>query len=485
VNLKKGTIALIAGWAVQLLAGYALNRFLARTFDLAAFGVYGLVMTLLLWIEILVITGIPTAVQKFVAARPAGAGSILSAAARLELGLAIALSASLFLAAPGLAALFRNPELSLYLRLVALNLPFYGFFHLFAAFQNGLRRFDLQALCTAAYGAFKLGFVAGAVAIRPTLTSAFVGNIFGSVASLILAAALAGNRWREKPSGGRELARFAVPALLYFMMVQLILSIDLWLVNYHVGGAAGGYYFAAGNVARIPFYLLSGLSATVLPTISHALEEAGGGDRVRSLVAAAMRFLFLLVAPVLAFLGAYSKPMLALLFSGAYEPAAGALRVLAAAMSVLAFGTLFLTVINADGRPAVSFRIAAVTAGLDAVLNGVFVPRFGLMGAAFSTFAAVTAGTAWAVADVLGRFRVRVPAASLAKIALAACIPAGFGFLVPVRGLAVLPAGLAGFAAYGAVLFAIGEIRKQELEALFWKKKNPEPVPVPSDTASP
>jgi O-antigen/teichoic acid export membrane protein len=484
VNFKKGSLVLILGWSVQLLAGYVLNRFLARTFDLGAFGTYGLIMTLLLWVEIFVITGLPTAVQKFVPSHGRNAASILSAAARLEFAMALVLSVGLFAAAPFLASVFSRPDAATVFRLAFLNLPFYGFFHLFAAYQNGLRKFGRQALCIGAYGLFKLGCVAAAVSLDPSLIAAFTGNLFGSTASLVLAFGFSGRSVWMRPSHERELIRFAAPALAYSLMIQLLLSADLWMVDYHLGGEAGGRYFAAANVARIPFYLLSGLTATVLPTLSHALTE-GVMTRVRGLIRGAVRFLALLVAPAAMLLIVFSPRVLSLLFSDAFVPAAGTLRILVPAMSGLAFFTLFLTVINADGRPATSFGIAAATSVLDVALNLLWVPSLGGRGAALATLAAVSAGLCWGAADVLFRFRVRPPWRSLMKIFVAACGLAACAAWIPSQGLWFVLSTAAALAAYGALLMGFGEIKRDDWKALFSKKAGPEPMPGPPGAVSP
>jgi O-antigen/teichoic acid export membrane protein len=68
--------------------------------------------------------------------------------------------------------------------------------------------------------------------------------------------------------------------------------------------------------------------------------------------------------------------------------------------------TLFLTLINADGRPRKSFLIAGAAAAADLALNLALVPRLGIRGAAVASLIACGAGMAGR-ADVL-----RVPVAS-------------------------------------------------------------------------
>ena len=83
-GFKKGTIYLILGWTTQLCAGYFLNFWLGRKLGVEGYGTYGVVMSILLWIEVGVISGLPTAIQKFVSANESRALSIMKAAVRIQ-----------------------------------------------------------------------------------------------------------------------------------------------------------------------------------------------------------------------------------------------------------------------------------------------------------------------------------------------------------------------------------------------------------------
>jgi O-antigen/teichoic acid export membrane protein len=63
MDLRKGTLFLILAWAVVLVTGYGLTLVLARLLTREALGDYGLVMSVLVWLEIVVINGLPVAVQ--------------------------------------------------------------------------------------------------------------------------------------------------------------------------------------------------------------------------------------------------------------------------------------------------------------------------------------------------------------------------------------------------------------------------------------
>jgi len=55
------------GQAVFLLCGYGVHIFLARRFGPSLYGNFGVVISILVWFELAVIRGLPTAIQKFIA----------------------------------------------------------------------------------------------------------------------------------------------------------------------------------------------------------------------------------------------------------------------------------------------------------------------------------------------------------------------------------------------------------------------------------
>ena len=474
MNLKRGALTLMAGWSAILVAGYLLNMVLARWFSTGAFGNYGFVMAVLMWFEIFVINGMPVAVQKFVSARREQAHSILWTAARVQLALVTVLTASLMISAPVFAAAFRDAKLTPYFRLAFLNLPFYAFFHLFVSFQNGLRRFGKQAACYAFYGWAKLGCSLGLCALHRSLEAALIGNAAGSAISLVLAYSLLEEREIRPSAQTGELVRFAAPVLLYSLMAQLLMSIDFWCVKYFLGETASGYYNTAGILARIPFYLLAGLSAVMLPTISAGIAE-GSIERVRNTIRDATRFSLMLLVPVSVLLTVYSRETAALLFESRLAPSGEAMEYLVWAFSAVAMMTLFLTLVNADGRPQKSFRIAGLAVAVDLALNLALVPRMGIRGAAIASLFACGTGALLGGADVLKKFRAVPSAASAWKLALASAALLLCVLLIRPAGAGFVWTAMLGSAAYGAVLMAFGEIRRRDLALFSLKSGTPAP----------
>jgi stage V sporulation protein B len=473
MNLKRGALYLMTGWFAILVTGYGLNLVLARWFPLGSFGDYGTVMTLLLWIEIFVITGLPFAVQKFVSAHETEGRSIFWAALRIQAAVTLGLTALLVLSAPLFAGLFRDARLTPYFRLAFLNLPFYGFFHLVVSYHNGRRSFAKQGFCYVFYGLAKLGSVLLLCRFHPSLESAFAGNILGSALSLAFAWALVNDRGARPSRFGRELIRFALPALLYSLMTQLLMSVDLWSVRTLFGDKASGQYYVAATLSRIPYYALAGLSAVLMPVISEALSS-GAVDRAGRTMRNAVRYAAILLVPLCLLMTVYRKEILTLLFPDRFLPAGPVLGVLACAMTAMALLNMLLTLISADGRPSQSSRIAAASVAADLGLIALLAPRYGAPGAAWASLAAIGLACVWGAADILRKYAAFPGLPSIGRIGLATAGLLACLLLIPVRGREFIAAGAAGIAVFGGVLLLTGELRRDDLKVF-----SPSPGPVP------
>ena len=482
MSLRRGTLFLVLAWAAVLITGYALTLVLTRTLDQKTYGDYGLVMSVLLWLEIIVINGIPYAVQKFTASHREAALSIFKSGLFVQTAAAVALYGLAFALAPLLSNVFQDNKLTLYFRIAFLNVFVYGFLHLLASFQNGLGRFGRQAFLLTLFAFGKMGFVILFVALGRSLVWAFWGNAAGAMLGIAAGILWTPRPWKEPVYDPKPLIRFAAPSVLYSLAVTLILTVDLWFVNRGLGKEASAVYVASSQIARIPYFLVFGLSAAVLPTAASAIA-AKNLRKVRNTIEQAFRFLLMLSLPTAILATLYRREVVSLLFPSQYAPGSDVLGILIWGMTFLALLVVMTTVINADGRPGLSFLITSAVVVLDMVLNAWLVPRFGIRGAAAATTAAVGAGAACAFLEVKRRFRFSPKWKSVLRIALAALVPAVFGLWVPATGLRLVLVAVGAAVLYGLVLAATREIRKDELMDLFRPGRNasagPEETMVP------
>lgn len=489
-----GTALHLGAQLAVLGSAYIVAVVLARALGPALYGVYGVVYSVLLTVELIGRLGIPQAVSKLVAERAGPSPHLEATGVTLALLVYLALFAGFWLAAPGMAALFDIPDGTRLFRIAALDIPFYGLYFMVVHILNGRRAFARESLASVLYGSVKAAGILVLAWLGPTLEGALIVNVLGSVVALgFVLAAVGRSPFRFTVVEARPILRLALPAALIGFGSQLLLALDLWALNVlgvAVAEAEKGLYVAASNIARIPNLLAFVMTAVLVPSLAHALAAGDSGLARRSLLGA-MRFLAATLLPGCALIAANAGDIMALLFSEDYAAGAGLLATLIFAQG-LGF-TLFMTlggVLMAADRAGQAAVLALGALPLALLLNTLLIPRLGAPGAALASL--LSLGTAVLLAAVLVRRRIGalVDPGMLARTLLVTLVVGLAGHLIAGRGTALLLelAVLAGLAL--ALLALLGVVSRADLEPFLPARLKPSPAdppagPAPSGRAPP
>jgi len=485
-RLAQGVIYLLLSQAFFVLSLYILHATLARAFTPAEYGLFSVVMAILTWVEIAVNTGVPSAVQKFLAEDTRMASAIEGWAMRLQ-GLSAGLIFLLFLTlAPLIAALLQDKRLGFYLRLAALDIPILAFYALFRGILNGFQAFGQQAITTVAYSLARVGGILLLVLLGFALAGAFIGNALASLVPLVLAFFLSrrlkGREDRvmnlESVSGlsavgrgvsGAHLFRFALPVILFTLSSNLLINIDLYGVKALIADETiVGFYAAAANLANAPRFVLLAFSFVLLPSLSEALASRDK-RRAEGHIRQVLRFLVLMLLPTIVMVNATSGPLVRFIFSAVYSPAAPFLKVLILSISLHVVYFTLVTVILAEDRPHLAFGISALLIPLSVFANWILITLYGALGGAYASLLSHLIGVLIVGAYVLKRFKTALDSASLFRALAASMVVYLLARLYFASGIMILPNYLVLFMIYFLLLYLLGEIRREDL-SLFMVK---------------
>jgi O-antigen/teichoic acid export membrane protein len=195
----RGFLVITGAKAWFLLTGAVVNLGLPSFFDrfadqgAAAFGDFNLVMNLVSILNMVMIAGTLQAVSKIVSEVPAQAGSVVRQSLRVQLLLGVPIAAAFALAAPLAAAAWRDPALTVPVRLSAGVVLMYSFYAVFVGYFNGTKRFTHQAGLDIGFATIKSLLILGAVLAGFGVVGAVVGFVATSV---VMTAAAAAWVWR-------------------------------------------------------------------------------------------------------------------------------------------------------------------------------------------------------------------------------------------------------------------------------------------------
>jgi PST family polysaccharide transporter len=377
-GVRRGFVVLAFGQLVSIASGYGTHVLLARRLGPAEYGTYGVIIYVLSTVTLVLTAGVPEAIAKFAAEDPAHASAIFARGIRMQLAFAAVVAVGFAAVAPVLARLLNDVSLTRYLAMSALSVPPVAAYALVVGAFNGQRRFGLQSAVVGGNGALRFGLIMGFVPFFRVM-GGVMGFIIAPLVVITLSLPLIMRRGQSASVDARMLWRFARPVIVFTVALNLLMSVDVFVVKALARVPEDiGYYTAAATIGRIPYFVFSTLGVVLLPVVSAAASREAAERVVRT----ALRWVFLASMLTSAVMVGLSTAALRLLYGEAYTWGAVPLSLLSVSGT---FFTMFFIVayaLNGLGNPSLGMRLALGGVALEGVLTVFLVRVQGATGAA-------------------------------------------------------------------------------------------------------
>ncbi len=364
--------------------GYLAVVLLARALGPDGYAVYGVVLSVLVWVEQVGRFGIPSAAAKIIAEDDSGSRGFEKGSLLLNLIFYCGLFLLLWLMAPLLEGWLGIRNGTFLFRLAAVDLPLFGAYTAFQAIYQGHHRFLRLALSNVVYAGSKFIGILLLLATSITVPLALVVNFVTTLlAALFLVPGLR-LKWKsEWIESGKVLLLFSAPMLLYSVFLVLSGTVNLWILQMlRPDDQTGiGLYVAAWNIAKVPAFALVAGSAVLIPSVSQAAANRDFG-LVRAYFQQSVRFFLLLYLPAIFVLSARPEELMRLVYSGKYAGAGLLLVVLLLVEGLQTMVVVLGSIIVAVGKVRKATVLAAVSIFLAVPLTVLFVQKWGVVGAA-------------------------------------------------------------------------------------------------------
>lgn len=472
---------ILSGFVVQV----GLPRLLGSP---TAFGQYSLVMSIASVLNNVLIAATVQSVSKRVSEDESLAAARLRQALGLQLGIGLLLALGLCAAAPMLARVAYDDELTKLLRIAAIVPLCYALYAALVGSINGRRMFLHQAGLDITFSTARTLAILGAAALGFGAAGAISGFAFGAVTILVVALVVVGIGKAGPKLPLRTWFSFLLPIVLFQTMLNGTLLLDVWVLNNTVAqlgleqgmdaaeasaraSAYVGLYKAGQNFAFVPYQVILAVTFVVFPLVSRA-TASGDLETARSHIASALRFsaivLFALAAPI----SGAADSLIRLAYGQTFLAGADTLRVLVFGEVGLALFVIIATILSGGGKPAASAWSGLVGLVIVIVANRLLVRAVGLNDAVLSVAALATSLgplAALIVSSIALRAALGVwpPVLTFARCAVAAVAGYYGAHAVPQLSAWMAPvAMIAGGLAYLAALFALRELKRADLVAL-------------------
>lgn len=429
-----GSILEIGAQAIAFPAAIATTAFLTRQLGPEQFGVLTVASTIVLIIELTTIVVFSRITVKFVAE----AKEWQSAAATLvQIQFFIGVLTALLLVgiSPFLAWLLDTPELSNYLRLLALDIPIVALYTGFQFTLIGRGAFTRRTVVSASGLIGRLVLIFLLVGLGFSLKGALLAFIGASLIQLVVGLVFVRMPLLKLSAFPiREIWKYALPLFLYSVAMILFSRIDLLLVTALTGSREeAGFYGAAQMLTIVPGSLFSAAVAPLLiSTLSRLLRHNQIDDAIITVTQITRAMFFLLP---LAGIGAGASLAIAdLMYGEPFQPAAPLIGLLAFAALALALISVNTAILTALGHPKKTFMLIGPLVALGLVAHLIFIPRFGPISAACITAVLAWVGVGLTMFAVHQRIGFALPLATFARIGAATVITFGLAIVWQATG---------------------------------------------------
>jgi stage V sporulation protein B len=472
----RGTVQLVISQGCLFASGYVITVLLARGLGPEDYGIYGIVLSILFWVEQMSRLGLPSATAKLIAENPQRSSSVAQTAWIIGCFLFLVTFALFWAAASPLAGLFHIPDGVWLLRLAAIDIPFYGMYYIYRGVSEGKRDFATVSIAGMIYGLSKLVGILALEFLGLSIEGALVVNALGSMAALGFLAyqePIKPMHWHFATVA--PMMRLAFPLAIGVMMASLLYHLDLWSLKIMLPEdkpTAMGIYVAASQVARIPQLGVLAISLVVFASLSRALSQNDKALAQRY-VQGAVRFLWVILVPVSVLVALEAEEIMRLLYSTRYITGGNLLRILIFGCSLFACLDTFMAILQARGEIYFSVRIGISLVVLMVILNIILIPWYGPLGAASAMTITMGVGTLITGVLVYRRFGLLVLPSSLMKVVLATVCMAVVAGLVSASGplLVLQYMGLLGL--YALTLAFLGELTWKDFQPFaLWRRRS-------------
>ncbi|AKB41525.1 flippase [Methanosarcina mazei] len=285
--------------------------------------------------------------------------------------------------------LFHNPQMTNLLELTALCFPFIAMQKAVIGTLNGLKEMKWYAIVNISQNV--LVMVVSFVLVM-LLKLEVRGAVLGFVIPTILVGIVSLTFTRDflvRPTKLintvlKEISGFGFYVVLANSIGMINTQVDSLMIGYFMDEASVGYYAVAIIFMQGVLLLPQAVQSVTTPSIATYYGK-GGFYNIRQLLKKTMSNVFAIVICISLILAIFGKFLIPLLFTEEFLPAYLPMLILLIGYSIYATYASIGGCLSSIGRVQMVFKIDAICAGLNTVLNFALIPQFGLIGAASAT----------------------------------------------------------------------------------------------------
>ncbi len=194
-----------------------------------------------------------------------------------------------------------------------------------------------------------------------------------------------------KPCLPFRLTRHLKPILIFFALsiaTTIYTNLDIIMLGFISGDSEVGYYNSAVKIKIILTSFVTSLGAVLMPRISYYVEN-GMNKKYMSLIQKAFDFVLLSALPLCVYFIVMARESILFLSGEAYSRSVVPMQIIMPTVLFIGLTNIIgIQLLVPLGKEKLVFLSTCIGAVADTILNAVFIPRYGSIGAAIGTVTA-------------------------------------------------------------------------------------------------
>jgi O-antigen/teichoic acid export membrane protein len=398
------TVAKGGGWLfIGMLLGtgldYATRIIIARYLGVSGYGLINLGLSVMIIASVISLFGLESGIARFIAYY-GGKNKLNKVKGSITSGLQIIIPISIFssiiifIFAEDIALkFFKEPELTLILKIFAIVIPLLSLLNFFIAVFRGFKKVKYMIwsqqvsimgirlvllvffiLLGSGILGISIAYSIG-LAIASLISVCFVRQVFKKY-----------TKWSKTKGSNikKELFKFSSPLMASQIFGRVRNKADTILVGYFLNSFQVGLYNAALPISYMLKAVLNALNRIYMPSVSE-LYAKGQTEELNNTYKRVARWTFYFTLPAFLTFVFFPIHLLQLLFGANYKHAWIPLVILSVGMFINCSSGSFGETLIAIGKTKVNMFLTTLLMASNITLNILLIPRYGITGAAIST----------------------------------------------------------------------------------------------------
>jgi O-antigen/teichoic acid export membrane protein len=452
-KIAKSSMIVLIGVLLSKISLYIYRIIVARYYGPEVYGLFSLAVMILTFFTVLFGFGFAEGLLRFI---PFYSGKrqkenilfLFKISKNISLILGLLACTTLFLLSDYISiSLFHNSNLSIFLKISSIILPFYILSNMYLA---TIRSFELIGWYSFILNIFQnllkliaiIIFILFAFQSKNIMVSFFIG-IFGMFA---LSYHIANkkikslNKKKEKISDIKDNKKSKILKKMLVYSTPLMFSSIFFLIYYWIDSFAIGYLLDTKAVGFYNAVVPIAILLTIIPdlfiqlfypiiTKEYSLKNF---NIIKELSKQILKWIFLLILPIFLLMFLFPGAIINILFGKEYLVAENALRILAIGGFISAFSTPIISLLSMAGKSKTILLNMIITSSLNFIFNFIMIRIYGINGAALATSAVWVIFTIILfsqVKSVLGFIPLR---RSMIRIFISSIVPLGILLILKI-----------------------------------------------------